>query len=500
MPKNKNVILRDVTVDGCVQVTDADLVLQLEERSVKDGVLIQKIVPYTGEIESVSIEEQGPVRITFCLRGTHVSHANDRRVLPFVIRETIYLNSPKIDFEHTFLFDGDEKKDFLKGLGVRFHRPMKGEMYNRHIRFGTDHGSFHEEMAELLSWRPRVAPEIYDAQTKGQMLYLDADNDQAAATAIEASKHMPIWSRYVLCQDSATHFSIKKKIVNPDCCYIEGLHGMRAPGSVNIADESGSFSLSSKDFWQKYPSAVEAGDLDQDNAEVIFWLWCPQVEAMDFRHYADQGYSQTYYEGFDVVGASAYGIGNTNNFSIELSNNAVSDGDALKRFSDSVQKPPVYVADPSVYEKLQAFGEWSLPSQKTQVERFLEEQLDKAFDFYKNEVEVRSWYGMFNYGDIMHTYDPFRHSWRYDMGGYAWQNTELVPTLWLWLAFMRSGREDIFTMAEAMSRHCSEVDIYHFGPLKGLGSRHNVRHWGQAMQGGSYCNGRSSSFLLLPDR
>ena len=478
VPKNKNVILRDVTVDGRVQVTDADLVLQLEERSVKDGVLIQKTVPYTGEIESVSIEEQGPVRVTFCLRGTHVSHANDRRVLPFVIRETIYFNSPKIDFEHTFLFDGDEKKDFLKGLGVRFHRPMKGEMYNRHIRFGTDHGSFYEEMTELLSWRPRVAPEIYDAQTKGQMLYLDADNDQAAATAIEASKHMPIWSRYVLCQDSATHFSIKKKIVNPDCCYIEGLHGMRAPGSVNIADESGSFSLSSKDFWQKYPSAVEAGDLDQDNAEVIFWLWCPQVEAMDFRHYADQGYSQTYYEGFDVVGASAYGIGNTNNFSIELSNNAASDGDALKRFSDSVQKPPVYVADPSVYEKLQAFGEWSLPSKKTQVERFLEEQLDKAFDFYKNEVEVRSWYGMFNYGDIMHTYDPFRHSWRYDMGGYAWQNTELVPTLWLWLAFMRSGREDIFTMAEAMSRHCSEVDIYHFGPLKGLGSRHNVRHWG----------------------
>lgn len=81
---------------------------------------------------------------------------------------------------------------------------------------------------------------------------------------------------------------------------------------------------------------------------------------------------------------------------------------------------------------------------------------------------MRSWYGMFNYGDIMHTYDPFRHSWRYDMGGYAWQNTELVPTLWLWLAFMRSGREDIFTMAEAMSRHCSEVDIYHLVRLKVL--------------------------------
>lgn len=42
VPKNKNMILRDVTVDGCVQVTDADLVLQLEERSVKDGILIKK--------------------------------------------------------------------------------------------------------------------------------------------------------------------------------------------------------------------------------------------------------------------------------------------------------------------------------------------------------------------------------------------------------------------------------------------------------------------------
>lgn len=478
VPKSGTKLFTDMTVDGKLHVTDAELMLQLEERSVRNGVLIQKTVPYTGKITSVAIEQVGPVCATFCVRGTHVSNVDGRKVLPFVIRETFYLNSPKVDFEHTFLFDGDENQDFLKGLGVRFHRPMNGAMYNRHIRFGTDHGSFHEEMAELLCWHPRVAPEIYEAQTNGQMLTLDASRDEASATAIEASQNMPIWSRYLLCQDSATHFSIKKKIYNPNCCYIEGLHGMRATGSVEIADESGSFRLASKDFWQKYPSAIEAGDLDQKMAEVIFWLWCPQVEAMDFRHYADQGYSQTYYEGFDVVGASAFGIANTNNFSIELSNDAGSDEKTLKNFSDSVQKPPVYVAEPAVYQKLQAFGEWSLPSGETEVERFLEEQLDLAFDFYQKEIEVRQWYGMFNYGDIMHTYDPYRHSWRYDMGGYAWQNTELVPTLWLWLAFMRTGREDIFTMAEAMSRHCSEVDIYHFGPLKGLGSRHNVRHWG----------------------
>jgi hypothetical protein len=33
-------------------------------------------------------------------------------------------------------------------------------------------------------------------------------------------------------------------------------------------------------------------------------------------------------------------------------------------------------------------------------------------------------------------------------------------------------------MAEAMTRHTGEVDVYHLGRFEGLGSRHNVRHWG----------------------
>lgn len=112
------------------------------------------------------------------------------------------------------------------------------------------------------------------------------------------------------------------------------------------------------------------------------------------------------------------------------------------------------------------------------MENWLEEQMEKAFLFYQQEIEERNWYGFFDYGDFMHSYDVVRHVWKYDMGGFAWQNTELVPTYWLWLYFLRTGREDVYTVAEAMSRHASEVDIYHFGPLKGMGSRHNVRHWG----------------------
>src|SRR4029450_7932318 len=80
--------------------------------------------------------------------------------------------------------------------------------------------------------------------------------------------------------------------------------------------------------------------------------------------------------------------------------------------------------------------------------------------------------------DVMHTYDRARHQWKYDVGGYAWANTELMPDLWLWYSFLRSGRADVARMAEAMTRHTQEVDVYHLGKFAGLGSRHNVRHWG----------------------
>ena len=66
----------------------------------------------------------------------------------------------------------------------------------------------------------------------------------------------------------------------------------------------------------------------------------------------------------------------------------------------------------------------------------------------------------------------------FDIGGFAWDNTELGTDMWFWYNFLRSGRHDAFRMAEAITRRTSEVDVYHLGRFAGLGSRHNVRHWG----------------------
>ena len=75
-------------------------------------------------------------------------------------------------------------------------------------------------------------------------------------------------------------------------------------------------------------------------------------------------------------------------------------------------------------------------------------------------------------------YDEVRHQWKYDIGGWAWNNTELLPDYWLWYNFLRTGRADAFRLAEAMTRHTSEVDVHHIGRFAPLGSRHNVNHLG----------------------
>jgi hypothetical protein len=136
------------------------------------------------------------------------------------------------------------------------------------------------------------------------------------------------------------------------------------------------------------------------------------------------------------------------------------------------------VATPQHLHAARVFGIWSLPDRSTAARRTIEDRLDAVLALYQKEVEQRRWYGFWDFGDVMHQHDAARHVWRYDIGGFAWDNTELGTDMWLWYSFLRSGRADLFRMAEAMTRHTSEVDVYHSGRFAGLGSRHNVRHWG----------------------
>lgn len=467
-------LAEDIFLNGKLRVKKALPVLYLEEQGNENSTNFDldgqtKVTrAYKAAIKAVTIEEDGPLALTIKAEGSY-QHQNQNK-MKFCIRMYINKDSSDIRFVHTFFFNGDEQTDFLKGLGIRFDTVLEGRSYEHHIRFAGEL-PFKEAAILLNSSYPRLQPSVLKKQLDGKTWGYPADSDVEKAAA-----DLPVWNRYFLYQDSADHYRIGKQ-TKPQCCVLSAAEGRRAHGAMEVCGENGGILLGIRDFWQKYPSGLEVTNLADDNASCTAWFYSPEAKSFDFRHYDTRSYQMTSYEGFPWLGASPEGIAVTSECTLSV-RSSLTEENELNTFANRVNKPPVYVESPIAYHEKRAFGYWSLSERKTESEAFLENQLDQLFDFYKNEIEARKWYGLFDYGDVMHTYDPIRHCWRYDMGGFAWQNTELVPTYWLWLYFLRTGREDVFTVAEAMSRHCSEVDFYHFGSMAGIGSRHNVRHWG----------------------
>jgi hypothetical protein len=472
-PMGSNHVIEDVYINNRLTCNHGYLFYTNEERKEEEQIRTRTESSYTSRVDRISVEDKGKLQVTIKVEGYHVHKGVE--MIPFILRFTLAYNEPYIRILHTFLYDANPKVDFMKAIGITFDCPIEGELYNRHIKILGDSGIFHESMQLLQSWRPRIPGELYSQQNKGVLLSKEDMEDEAVQVAL---KDITIWDCYRLYQDSARHYSIKKGTGKENCCFIDCLHGSRGKGLVAVSGETGGMALGNRDFWQKYPSSIWASDITKESFQLTSYLWSYEHEAMDFRHYDTVGHASAYYEGFDEVLSTPYGIANTNKFVLFGFNEGTPSDECLYEYANYVQNPPVLKAAPEYYYRVKAFGEWSLKVTDTPFQKWMEAELDKIFEFYKQEIEQRDWYGLFDYGDFMHTYDRTRHCWKYDMGGYAWQNTELVPTLWLWYAYLRSGREDIFTVAEAMTRHCSEVDIYHMGEYKGLGSRHNVLHWG----------------------
>ncbi len=483
--KRSGLIFESVKREGDLICNSAKPVLILEERSAADGGERRTTRRYVGTVKKVTLEETGPVQTILKFEGAHVCRQGDRKgdeKIPFVIRMFVGASTKEIRFQHTFLYDGDENRDFLKGIGIEFDCPLSGELYNRHVKFAGDAGTFHEVSMALSAWRPRIPEKLYEQQINGECIDESAlvacGDDELKDKLSFLEDNAPHWDSYSVVQDSAEHFVIRKKLGFEDVCRIDALCGRRSAGGCAFGSEGGSVMIAVRDFWEKYPGGITVSGLTRSAATADIWFYSPEAESYDFRHYAHRGYNQVCYEGYDYKGADPVGIACTSECAIGFGGKVIPSDKELIEFADNINHPAIYVADPEFYHEMRAFGYWSLPGSNTEVEKWLESQLDSAFDFYRQEVDQRGWYGLFNYGDFMHTYDRHRHQWKYDVGGYAWDNTELVPTLWLWNFFLRTGREDVFSLAEKLSRHASEVDVYHFGKYKGLGSRHNVRHWG----------------------
>ena len=168
------------------------------------------------------------------------------------------------------------------------------------------------------------------------------------------------------------------------------------------------------------------------------WVWAPDAPPMDLRFYHDglgmdthekqiKGGLEITYEDYEPGFGTPMGVARTSELMlVDAAGHAVRERFAAAG-SSSCESPPSWLPTPQTSFDSGVFGHsFSLPSQTPPEHAQLEQQLDWMFDFYRGQQDQHGWYGFWNYGDVMHTYDFDRHEWRYDIGGFAWDNSELV--------------------------------------------------------------------------
>jgi hypothetical protein len=474
-------LITSLSSDGREVARDGKLIAIREDRSQYETQGVLKEENFASNITKVTVEQSGPVRAVVKIEGTH--SGNGREWLPFVVRFYFTAGLNTIRMVHSFIFDGAQATDFIKGLGLSFAVPFREEIQNRHIRFATDNDNiFAEPVLMAPGYRPsamKKAAEYQQAQLNGQRIPNLGDLPAQEKTNILAT---PTWDSFKITQLGADNWDLNKR-TNSKSSWLHITSGNRARGLAYLGDVSGGLAVGVKHFWQKYPAAFEISKASTEAGELKVWFWSPDAPAMDVRHYDTVGHPQSVtYEDYEEGHADAYGGANTAELTLWATPNTPG-ADTLNAMTKTGNEPPLLICSPQHYYDTKTLGIWSLPGTPapgltaTEVAS-ADTQLDRAFTFYNGEVERRRWYGFWDFGDYRRTYDPIRHQWMYDIGGHGWDATELMPNVWLWFAFLRSGRADIFRAAEAMTRNTNEVDVHHIGPFAGVGSRHNVSHWG----------------------
>ena len=140
IPKQGDQLIRTIKMAGTEISAGGRLICILQDGPSPDVGTQPDRERFNGEIEKVTVEQNGPVRAVVKIEGKHVSESGERSWLPFIVRLYFYAGQQSVRLVHTIIYDGDQEKDFIRGLGLVFDVPMNEQFYNRHIRFSGENG------------------------------------------------------------------------------------------------------------------------------------------------------------------------------------------------------------------------------------------------------------------------------------------------------------------------------------------------------------------------
>ena len=168
IPRAGGNVITSIERGGAEALRDGKLVLLVQDGAAgaDDTRLTQQ--KFEGVLEKVTVEQRGPARAVVRLEGKHAHGETQRRWLPFTLRLYFHAGSDALRVLHTIVFDGDESKDFIRGIGLRFTVPTNAPLHDRHVRFvGEGDGLFGEAVRGLTGLRRDPGAAARQAQIAG---------------------------------------------------------------------------------------------------------------------------------------------------------------------------------------------------------------------------------------------------------------------------------------------------------------------------------------------
>ena len=186
-------LVRSITLGGKPIAGAGQLVCILQNGAANNPEDSPAREKFLSDVKHVTVEQSGPVRAVVKIEGMHRGTTSKREWLPFTVRLYFYGGQTSIRVVHTIVFDGDQEKDFVRGLGLQIDVPMRDEPRNRTVRFAGPDGGLWSEPLQPGGGSP--------VQESGQPF---AGNPVFGQNAI--------WDDFKLVQPNPDGFTIVKRI------------------------------------------------------------------------------------------------------------------------------------------------------------------------------------------------------------------------------------------------------------------------------------------------
>lgn len=231
------------------------------------------------------------------------SGINHAAFLPFTARLYVSAGATAVRLVHFFVYDGDQNKDFIKGLvrvsappapvlsaherqkGLSFSAPLTGALYDRHVRFPTTAGGlFAEPVLGLSGLRRDATAAVLGPQFEGTPV--PALSTWPTTVSSEYTQ-LPVWADWRLDQLSADRFTLQKRTqAGAGVTWLDAAHGARAAG-VGYAGAAGAGGVGwgLREAWERASTGADVTGMGGDVATVKVWAYSPRAPAMDMRSY-----------------------------------------------------------------------------------------------------------------------------------------------------------------------------------------------------------------------